>query len=72
MFVFKVTRVLSIARPIALPIQKVCVNCHVVNVIIFPMDGVHCNACHSTPMVQKLSFFHGSIATNDELVLLTF
>jgi hypothetical protein len=35
------------------------------------MSGVHCNACCPKSMVQKLSFLHGSIATNDELVLLT-
>jgi len=34
------------------------------------MGGVHCNAC-SKSTVQKLGFFGRSIATNDELVLLT-
>jgi len=42
----------------------------VLDVIIFPMGGVHCNAC-SKSTIQKLGFFCGSIATNDELVLLT-
>jgi len=41
------------------------------DVIISPMSGVHCNACCPKSMVQKLSFLHGSIATSDELVLLT-
>jgi hypothetical protein len=60
----------SITNPIAHSFQKVCVNCHVANVIIFPMGGVHCNVCHSKSMVQKLDFFCGSIATNDKHVLL--
>jgi hypothetical protein len=46
-------------------------NCHVTNVIISPAGGVHCNVYHSKSMVQKFGFFRGSIATNDELVLLT-
>jgi hypothetical protein len=63
--------VLSIDSPIAPPFQKVCENCHVANVIIFSTSDVHCNACHSKSIVKKLGFFHGSIAINDELVLLT-
>jgi hypothetical protein len=35
------------------------------------MGGVHCNACCSKSIVQKLGFFHGSIVTNDEPMLLT-
>ncbi len=62
---------LSITSPVAPPFQKVCANCHVANFIISPMDGVHCNVYHSKLMVQKLGFLRGSIATNDELVLLT-
>jgi hypothetical protein len=64
-----VTKVLSIAIPIALPFQKVCENCHVVNVTISPTCGVYYNVC-SKSIVQKLSFLHGSITTNDEFVLL--
>ncbi len=67
---FQVIEVLSIINPSALPFQKVCGNCHVTNVTISPMGGVYYNAC-SKSTVQKLNFLHGSIATNDELVLLT-
>jgi hypothetical protein len=35
------------------------------------MGGVHYNVYHSQIIVQKLGFLFGSIATNDELVLLT-
>jgi hypothetical protein len=35
------------------------------------MGGVHCNIYCSKLTVQKLGFFGDSIATNDELVLLT-
>jgi len=66
-----VTEVLSITNPIVLPFQKVCENCHETNVTISPIGGVYCNTCHSKSIVQKLGFLHGSIATNDELVLLT-
>ncbi len=62
---------LSIASHVTLPFQKVCGNYHVVDIIIFPMGGVHYNTCFSKSIVQKLGFFHSSIATNDELVLLT-
>jgi len=66
-----VTKVLlSITSLVALPFQKKCGNCHITDVIISPMGGVHYNACHSKSMVQKLGFFHGSIAINDELMLL--
>jgi len=44
------------------PFQKVCGNCHV--------GGIYYNVCHLKSTIQKLSFLHGSIATNDELVLL--
>jgi hypothetical protein len=47
---------LSIASPIAPPFQKICENCHVIDVIISPTGDVHCNACHSKSMVQKLGF----------------
>jgi hypothetical protein len=53
------------------PFQKVCANCHVIDVITSPMGSVHCNVCHSKSTVKKLGFLHGSIATNDEHVLLT-
>jgi len=61
---------LSIISPIAHPVQKICGNCHVTNVIISLMGGVHCNASCSKSMVQKLGFLHGSIVTNDEPMLL--
>ncbi len=48
-----------------------CENRHEVDVIIFPTGGVHCNACRSKSMVQKLGFLHGFIITNDEPMLLT-
>jgi hypothetical protein len=64
------TKVLSITNLIALPFQKICGNCHIVDVIISSMGGVHCNGCHSKSMVQKLGFFRGFIAINDELMLL--
>jgi hypothetical protein len=63
--------VLSIISPIAHSIQKICGNCHVTNVIISSMGGVHCNTCCSKSMVQKLGFLHGFIVTNDETMLLT-
>jgi hypothetical protein len=62
---------MSIASFVAFPFQKVCGNCHVTDVIISPVGGVYCNTCCSKSIVQKLSFLHGSIATNDEPVLLT-
>jgi hypothetical protein len=67
----QVAEVLSIASPIALPFQKVWANCHVVDITISLTHGVYCNAYYSKSMIQKLGFFHGSIATNDEFVLLT-
>jgi hypothetical protein len=42
-----------------------------VGVIIFPTCSVHCNACRSKSTIQKSGFLHGSIATNDEFMLLT-
>jgi len=45
-------------------------NCHVTNITIFPTCGVYYNICHLKSTVQKLGFFHGSSATNDEPVLL--
>jgi hypothetical protein len=62
---------LSIASLVALPFQKVCGNCHVANVTIFQWVVFICNACPSKSMIQKLSFFRGSITNNDEYVLLT-
>jgi hypothetical protein len=53
------------------PFQKVCGNCHVGNVTISLTGGVYCNVCHSKSKVQKLGFFCGTIATNDEPMLLT-
>ncbi len=65
------TEVLSMYSPIGLPFQKACENCYVGDVIISPTSDVHCNAYHSKSTAQKLGFLHGSIAINDELVLLT-
>jgi hypothetical protein len=62
--------VLSIASFNVLPFQKVCRSCHVTDVIIFPISGVHYNAYYSKSMIQKLGFLRGSIVTNDEFVLL--
>ncbi len=53
------------------PFQKVCGNCHVVDIIIFLMGGVHYDTCLSKSTVQILSVLHGSITTNDEHVLLS-
>jgi hypothetical protein len=64
------TGMLLIIRPTTPMFQKICGNCHVANIIIFPTSGIHCSACYSKSKVQKLNFFHGSITTNDELVLL--
>jgi hypothetical protein len=63
--------VLSIASLVVLPFQKVCANCYVAKVTISQKGGDYCNAYRSKSMIQKLSFFRGSIATNDEFVLLT-
>jgi hypothetical protein len=62
--------VLSIASPATPPFQKVCGNYHVIDVTISPTNGVYCNVCRSKSRVQKLGFFHGSITTNDEHLLL--
>ncbi len=51
---------------VAFRFEKVCENCHIVSVINFLTCSVHCNACH-----LKSSFFYGSVATNDEPMLLT-
>ncbi len=67
----QVTKVLSRVSPVVPPFQKVCENCHVANVTISPTSSVYYNICHSKSIVQKLGFFRGSIATNDEHVLLT-
>jgi hypothetical protein len=42
-FFVQVTKVLSIASLVAFPFQKVCGNCHVMDVIIFLNGCVHCN-----------------------------
>jgi hypothetical protein len=62
--------VLSITSFVALPFQKVCGNCHISNVTISPTCGVYYKAC-SKSTIQKLGFLHGSIATNDEPMILT-
>ncbi len=62
---------LSITSLVAPSFQKICGTCHVLDVIISPMGGVYCNDCCSKSMVQNLGFFHGSIVTNDEPMLLT-
>ncbi len=68
-FFSQVNKMLSIANPTTPPFQKVCENCHVIDITISPIGGVYCIDCQST--VQKLGCFCGSIATNDEPVLLT-
>jgi hypothetical protein len=35
----------SIVNPIVLPFQKICGNCHIAGVIIFPISSVHYNVC---------------------------
>jgi hypothetical protein len=60
---------LSITSLVALPFQKICGTCYVLDVIISPMGGVYCKDCCSKSMVQKLGFFRGSIVTNDEPML---
>ncbi len=64
-------KVLSVASLTTLPFQKMCGNCHVMDVIICSTTDVHCNACNSKSNVHKSYFFHGSIATNDGSMLLT-
>jgi hypothetical protein len=64
-FFFQGAKVLFIASLIMPPFQKACGNCHVGDVIISPTGGVHCNACHSKSMVQKLGFLSGSIIINN-------
>jgi hypothetical protein len=70
-FFSQVIGVLSIASHVVLPFQKVCGNCHIEDVTISLVGGVYYNICCLKLTVQKLSFLHGSIITNDELVLLT-
>jgi hypothetical protein len=65
------TEMLSIVSLVMPPFQKVCENCHVANVTNSPASSVYYNTCRSKSIVQKLGFFRGSIATNDEHVLLT-
>jgi hypothetical protein len=62
--------VLSITSYVAPPFQKVCGNCHVLDITISPIGGVYYNICNLKSTVQKLGFLHGSSATNDEPVLL--
>jgi hypothetical protein len=50
-FFFQMIQVLSIVSLIALPFQNIRANCHVADVIIFPMGGVHYNDCSSKSMV---------------------
>jgi len=63
--------VLSIANLVVPPFQKVCGNCHVEDVTIFLVGDVYYNVCCLKLIVQKLSFLCGSIAINDELMLLS-
>jgi hypothetical protein len=48
-----------------------CASCHGINIIIFSAIDVHCNVCCLKSKCQKLGFLHASIATNNELTLLT-
>ncbi len=57
---------LSIARLVVPPFQKVCGNYHIIDVTISPIGGVYCNIFHSKSMVQKLVFLRGFITINDE------
>jgi hypothetical protein len=43
LFIFQVTKVLSIASPTTPAFQKLCEICHVVDVIICSTNDVHCN-----------------------------
>jgi hypothetical protein len=70
-FFFQVTGVLSILSLVAFPFQKVCENCHVMDVIISPTCGVHCNLSFKINSSIFFLFFCGSITTNDEPMLLT-
>jgi len=65
-----VARVLSIASLIVPPYFKKCGNCHGTNVTISLACDVYCNVCRLKLAIQKLGFLCGSIATNNELVLL--
>ncbi len=56
-FIFQVTKVLSIISPSAPPIQKVCGNYHVAYVIICSIGDVHCNVYCSKSKVHKIRFF---------------
>jgi hypothetical protein len=55
---------------VTFPLEKQLGNCHITYVIISSTNVVHYNVHHSKSMVQKLGFSHGSIAINDELILL--
>jgi hypothetical protein len=70
-FYFSCGRRLSITNLIIPTFQKMCGNCHVIDVIICSMGDVHCSACHSKSKVHKSCFFKGSIATNDWFILLS-
>jgi hypothetical protein len=70
LFLFPGGQVLSTTSSIVLPFQKVCRNFHIADVIISSMGSVHCNTCHSKSTIQKSGFLHGSITSNDELMLL--
>ncbi len=69
-FFFQSDKGATIPSPIVPPFQKVCGNCRIMDVIISPTGGVHCNAHHSKSTIQKSGFLRGSIATNDEHVSL--
>jgi hypothetical protein len=56
---FQLTKVLSIISSATPPFQKICGNCQVPNVIIFPTGGVHYNVCCSKSIVQILNSLHG-------------
>jgi hypothetical protein len=64
------TKLLAIANLATPPFQKVCGNCHIVDVTISPTGGVYYNVCCSKSTIQKLGIVHGSIVTNNEHVLL--
>jgi hypothetical protein len=61
---------LSIASLVTPPFEKVCGNCHVIDVTIFLACGVYCNTHCSKSIFQKLGFLRGFTITNNEHVLL--
>ncbi len=74
-FYFSSDKVLPITSLTTPPFQKLCGNCHVVDVIIRSTTDVHCNVCNSKSNVH-ICFFHGSIATiegkwHDEILRMT-